>query len=67
MRKTFNTPQEALHYHVTEAINRGEKPIVESRGTHAEWAKAHKPSRPCTASDLTFGSKCLNCGHQGAL
>jgi hypothetical protein len=64
MKRTFSTPQEALNYHVTAAIERGEKPIVECRGTHHQWTEVYKPSRPCCAPDLTFGGRCLNCGYQ---
>lgn len=33
--------------------------------THHEHAEKNKPARPCSASDMTFGGKCLNCGYQG--
>lgn len=31
--------------------------------SHFEYAKAHKPARPCTTQDMTFGDKCMNCGY----
>lgn len=35
--------------------------------THHEYAKAHKPARPCTAHDLNFGGSCFNCGFDPAM
>jgi hypothetical protein len=36
--------------------------------THKEWSDkqvaAGKVGRPCTAHDLTFGGRCLNCGYE---
>jgi hypothetical protein len=33
--------------------------------SHAEFVKTHKPPQPCTAHDVTFGGKCMNCGYKG--
>ena len=30
--------------------------------TYHEWTKKVKPVMPCSASDITFGGRCLNCG-----
>lgn len=32
--------------------------------SHAEWSR--RSSRRCTAHDMTFGGRCLNCGFPGA-